>query len=351
MIKIGGSKETVPALMPYSGFGHPGKQQWRIRLSGVVWQTPIIFNRRQRMMIRMLGGVMQATPDEINGETFQSRITPFLAEADHRQSVIVTINGKSHRLRKKTRRNGHFHDWLTVSNADVEQATVESSGRQLLRVLFSIEGQKSEPVSGSVYLHQPQGISVISDIDDTIKDSSVGDRRELLANTFLREFRSIDGMADVYQDWADGGAKFHYVSSSPWQLYAPLQQLHEDHGFPAGTMHLRNFRLRDQLLKRLILRRKGKATAIRLLLESMPGRDFVLVGDSGEKDPKIYRKICREYGSRIKAVFIRDVDHRPLDEERFHKLNQSLPDGRCATFSTADQLREQAEHLFVPVGC
>jgi phosphatidate phosphatase APP1 len=303
------------------------------------------------MMIRMLGGVMQATPDEISGEMFQSRITPFMAEADHRQSIIVTVNNKSFRLKKKTRRNGHFEDWLTIPKADVDQVATESNGRRSFPVLFSMEDQANAPVAGSVFLHRPEGISVISDIDDTIKDTAVGDRRELLANTFLREFRSIEGMADVYQDWAADGANFHYVSSSPWQLFSSLQQLHAAHGFPEGTMHLRNFRLRDQLLKRVILRRKGKATAIRMLMESMPGRDFVLIGDSGEKDPKIYRKICRQYGDRIKAVFIRDVDHRPLDDERFQKLSESLTSGRCARFSSAQQLREQAECVFSGVGC
>lgn len=116
-------------------------------------------------------------------------------------------------------------------------------------------------------------------------------------------------------------------------------------------MHLRNFRLRDQLLKRVILRRKGKASAIRLLMESMPERDFVLIGDSGEKDPKIYRKICRKFGGRIKAVFIRNVDHRPLENEQLQKLNEAIEDGPCATFSTADQLREHADGVFSGVGC
>lgn len=351
MINNLGSKETVSALMPYSGFGYPGNGKWRIYVSGVVWQTPVVFNRRQRMMIRMLGGVMQATPDEINGEVFQTRIRPFMAEAEHRQSILVNVNGSSYRLKRKTRRNGHFHDCLTVDPSDIEASTIESNGRQMVPVTFSIEDQDMEPVTGSVFLHPPEGISVISDIDDTIKDTAVGDRRELLANTFLREFRSIEGMADVYQDWATGGASFHYVSSSPWQLYRSLQQLQMAHGFPVGTMHLRNFRLRDQLLKRVIIRRKGKATAIRLLMESMPGRDFVLIGDSGEKDPKIYRKIARQFGDRIKGVFIRDVDHRPLDQEQFQKLAESATGGYCARFSTAEQLREHADCVFSGVKC
>lgn len=352
MIKIGGSKETTSALMAYPGFAYPGDGKWRLHVSGVAWQTPVIFNRRQRMMIRMLGGVMQASPDDMKGEMFQTRITPFMAEADHRQAIIVSINGKAHRLKKKTRRNGHFRDWLTLSNADIDAVVTQSScGRPYVPVQFSIEDQTMAPVEGTIFLHRPEGISVISDIDDTIKDSSVGDRRELLANTFLREFRSIDGMADVYQDWAHGGASFHYVSSSPWQLFTSLQSLHDGHGFPQGTMHLRNFRLRDQLLKRVILRRKGKATAIRLLMKSMPGRDFVLVGDSGEKDPKIYRKICREFGDRVKAVFIRDVDHRPLDEDLLQKINETMSSGFCSRFSTATELSQLADQVFSGVGC
>ena len=113
-------------------------------------------------------------------------------------------------------------------------------------------------------------------------------------------------------------------------------------------MHLRNFRLRDQLLKRVIIRRKGKATAIRLLMKNMPGRDFVLVGDSGEKDPKIYLKICREFPGRIAGVFIREVEHRPLDIEVFRKLQQATRGGICGRFSTAQELREVSAGLLAP---
>ena len=362
MIKIGGSKDSNSALLTYPGLACQGEHGWRIHVSGLTWQTPIVFNMRQRMMIRMLGGVMQATPDQMSGEMFQSRITPFMAESVNRQSVVVTINGRKHQLRKRTRRNGHFFDWIHVRDSDVQQAIDDSTGPPSLKFTVSIQGREGKSGNGNdknvrpqvktadglIYLHQKTGLSVISDIDDTIKDSGVGDRRELLANTFLREFRSIDGMAEVYRQWESEGARFHYVSSSPWQLYSALQQMNTDHGFPLGTMHLRNFRLRDQLLKRVIIRRKGKATAIRLLMKNMPGRDFVLVGDSGEKDPKIYLKICREFPGRIAGVFIREVEHRPLDIEVFRKLQQATRGGICGRFSTAQELREVSAGLLAP---
>ncbi|MFT5303054.1 MAG: phosphatidate phosphatase APP1 [Mariniblastus sp.] len=357
MIKIGGSKDSTSVLMPHTGFGYRDSsysdaansdlKYWRIHISGVAWQAPVVFTMRQRMMIRMLGGVMQATPDQLGGEMFKARITPFMVEADDKQVILVTINDRKYRLKKRTRRNGHFGNWIHVAETEIDSATEVIDGHAVVRFSVSMEGQPVEAVQGSVFLYRPSGISVVSDIDDTIKDSDVGDRRELLVNTFLREFRSIEGMADAYRNWAQAGASFHYVSSSPWQLYQSLQQMHTVHGFPLGTMHLRNFRLRDQLLKRVMLRRKGKATAIQELMRSMPNRNFVLVGDSGEKDPKIYKKICRQFQGRVKAVFIRELAHRRIESEAREKLTRAVqPHGVFGTFTSAEELLQLSDGLF-----
>jgi phosphatidate phosphatase APP1 len=38
-----------------------------------------------------------------------------------------------------------------------------------------------------------------------------------------------------------------------------------------------------------------------------PHLNFVLIGDSGQEDPKIYREIVAIFPGRILAVYIRDV--------------------------------------------
>jgi phosphatidate phosphatase APP1 len=197
-----------------------------------------------------------------------------------------------------------------------------------------------------IRLLPPTGLSVISDIDDTIKETTVTNRRELLQNTFLRDFKYVEGMADVYQNWHRAGAEFHYVSSSPWQLFESLSRLQADGGFPMGTMHLRNFRLRDQLFKKvLIIRRKGKASEIKRLLKNLPNRKFILVGDSGEKDPEIYRKILVRFPSQVEGVFIREVINRPLAKDQVRKLNKHAGNGVWAAFSTPEMLEKRAEDV------
>jgi phosphatidate phosphatase APP1 len=79
------------------------------------------------------------------------------------------------------------------------------------------------------------GLSVISDIDDTVKVTNVANRRELLANTLFREFRAVTGMPEIYREWEAHGAAFHYVSASPWQLASCLERFLGESGIPGGS--------------------------------------------------------------------------------------------------------------------
>jgi phosphatidate phosphatase APP1 len=78
----------------------------------------------------------------------------------------------------------------------------------------------------------PKGLSVVSDIDDTIKISSVTVKEELMANTFFRPWRAVPGMAALYQQWGQEGAVFHYVSNSPWPLETVLEFFLSGKGSP-----------------------------------------------------------------------------------------------------------------------
>ncbi len=340
--KMSGNEDV--SRMNIEAFPGYGRQlasgDWKFFLSGVVYQSPENFNMRQRMMIRMLGNAMQATPEQLQCDLFQQRVAPFLADAEHKRHIKVTIGGESFRLVKRTYRNGHFRGSVTVGAKQVEAVLdSDAGGDPTIPYYVSLVDHSTLDAHGNLRLIADGGVSVISDIDDTIKISGVGNRKELLANTFLREFQSVAGMAELYQNWAASGVSFHYVSSSPWQLYQALQDLHTELSFPVGTMHLRNFRLRDQLFKKFRIRRHGKVSAIQSLLKGLPNQKFVLIGDSGEKDPEIYRKICRRFPGRVRGLFIRDLPNRRMTDERMEKLRKALPGGACDRFSDADALR------------
>ncbi|HEY9842488.1 MAG TPA: App1 family protein, partial [Candidatus Obscuribacterales bacterium] len=60
-----------------------------------------------------------------------------------------------------------------------------------------------------------------------------------------------------------------------------------------------------------------KQEKLRLLLKTYPNKLFICFGDSGEKDPEIYRQIAKEYPGRIKAIFINNVTGANAGDPRF----------------------------------
>ena len=161
---------------------------------------------------------------------------------------------------------------------------------------------------GQALVVPAQGVSVISDIDDTIKRTQVRDRREMLLNTFARRFEAAPRMAAYYRALAQApDTRFHYLSASPIQLYPALADFIRSTDFPAGSMHLRESTTWRTLIPGAEDSRAHKLNVIERLFTEFPQRRFVLVGDSGEADPEIYAQVFRAHSQRIDSIVIRDV--------------------------------------------
>lgn len=193
---------------------------------------------------------------------------------------------------------------------------------------------------------------MISDIDDTIKDSNVLKQRELLLNTFLHVFKPVAGMAEQYQSWKSShpNISFHYVSSSPRQLYSALNDFLREQQFPLGALHLRDIRVSDELFG-TETSENHKLTAIGKLFLAFPGRRYVLMGDSGEADPEIYGDIARRFPRQIIAIYIRDVTsdvdataaHSPegvltQEDGRYQRAFHSLDNALWQVFKNPDSI-------------
>jgi phosphatidate phosphatase APP1 len=178
---------------------------------------------------------------------------------------------------------------------------------------------------------------VISDVDDTLMITEVNRRWRMLANTFLRnplQRRLVPGMPAVFRQLAarnplPDAAPIFYVSASPRQLHMPLQAVLDHNGFPPGvliTKRVTNDATREPLLDQL----RYKLTRFEEILSRAPGVTFTLIGDDGEHDPEIFKKLRELHPSRIDAVWIRHVHpdpKRPRVAEQ-HDLNELIGSGR-----------------------
>lgn len=216
------------------------------------------------------------------------------------RSIAVTAEGQVHGL-GKTKANGRLRARLVV------HVSPERVPSELSVTAVSRDGRGSESIQ--IHFLASEGVSVISDIDDTIRVSNVGSREALLRSTFVEPFEAVPRMAELYRTWAARcGAQFHYVSATPWQLYVPIAAFIEANGFPKGTFHLKDFRWRDRTVFNLFAPPdRYKRASIEPLLKRLPHRRFVLVGDSGQRDPEAFGDLARRYPRQVGWIFIHDL--------------------------------------------
>lgn len=180
---------------------------------------------------------------------------------------------------------------------------------------------------------------VISDIDDTIVKTTATDLLAMSRITFLNNARTrmpFAGVAEFYKALQLGrngkrNNPFFYVSSSPWNLYDLLKDFLDLNKIPAGPLLLRDFGLEVKK------REEGshmahKMKEIKQILEAYPHLPFVLVGDSGQEDPVIYREVAKQFPGRIMAIYIRDVQ---------------LPERKKIALDVSESLREQKVEMIV----
>ena len=160
---------------------------------------------------------------------------------------------------------------------------------------------------------------VISDIDDTVLQTNVLNYLKMARNVFLRNAHTrlpFEGVAAFYQALQQGTQEtfnpIFYLSKSPWNLFDLLVDFFEVRDIPLGPLLLTDMGLTpNQLL--FPPSREYKLNNVRRLLDTYAHLPFILIGDSGEKDPEVYAQIAQEYPGRIPAIYIRDVTRARRD--------------------------------------
>lgn len=170
---------------------------------------------------------------------------------------------------------------------------------------------------------------LISDIDDTIKESNVLST----TNAVIRGGRtdkdmSFHGMAELYRLLAveNENIDMNYISNAPM---IPMSYFHDkflkQSKYPqADNLYLREDRGEDH-----------KLTYISKILDIVQPDEVILIGDNGEKDSEIYSQIANQYPEIKFHVFVRVVYTHA-------EGGSALEGGQTAFVSSADL----ALHLF-----
>jgi phosphatidate phosphatase APP1 len=320
----------------YPSIGIPGidAADCRIEIRGRIYEERQILRELPAIALALAGVSNAKELENLLGplahdanciRIFNERVRDFVLDGERNEQFDIDLSGtrlKGHH----SNRQGFFglgEPWYTVPRTEVV-------GEDSPWIRYTATGEKARAFQGKSQLLRPRGVIVVSDIDDTIKDSNVPELVELTLNTLFRPFRSTPRMAEIYREWQENNAQFIYLTNSPYQLFRPLvEYLQGEAGYPEGAYYMRYVEpadLRQKISKLVAIdhelptQENPKKHNLIPILEAFPESSFVLVGDSTEHDAAIYTDLYlgqnfpakfshlqKAYKDRIKKIYIRDV--------------------------------------------
>lgn len=309
----------------YPTYSYLREDNWVIDLRGWVHQ--------KRRTLGEAMTILATIRDKCDGQSmdvFKSRSEVFESDDKFGENVIIEFDSDPDRtqysFKEESNLNGIVELSLMLPKERAEKLLEAQDSPNKWLTYHAVSGGHAG--LGRIRLMESQGVSIISDIDDTIKISEIpAGHATVFDYAFCRAFEAAPGMADRYKDWSNptahpdwGDVTFHYISGGPQQLFGPLYDflIAGTGGFPEGTFHLRFFpknvldRETRKNLKRFVAggmdtTYQHKIAEITKLMKAFPERKFILVGDSGEIDPEVYEKILDEHRQQVQEIWIRDV--------------------------------------------
>ncbi|KAG0654810.1 hypothetical protein C6P44_000755 [Monosporozyma unispora] len=245
------------------------------------------------------------TPTELDSNelnVLKERLTGFIRKAVGNVPLTVTLYNENQELTEqiKSDSKGYVDEEFETSFLPTKVKICLDHNQSLD---FSMDMTEIKPTT---YV-KPEGIAIISDIDDTIKHTGItGDKRSMFRNVFVHDIESwsIKDIPEWYNHLKSlYDADFFYVSNSPMQLYPVLKEYITKY-LPMGPMFLKQYS--GNLLSGIMTSSANrKLNSITTIINDFPTKKFILIGDSGEQDLEAYVSTALKYPDQVVAIYIR----------------------------------------------
>ncbi len=252
---------------------------------------------------------------------------------------------------------GYFELSLPAAPVPVGQADTGWRAVDLELIEPVAEGADPARAVGKVLVPSVDAqFGVISDIDDTIVKTGATNMlrhvRTVLLNSAATRSPFI-GVSAFYRALACGTAgrpvnPVFYVSSSPWNLFDLFSDYLSLQDIPDGPIILRDFMLEPGGWFK-VGHDEHKIGVIEGLLMRYPELEWILIGDSGQRDAVIYRNIVERHPGRVLAVYMRDVSRRTPHCEAWQAAQDIADLGPEVVFDphTLTAARNAADHGWI----
>jgi hypothetical protein len=331
-------------LSHHSPYANWTDQGWNMRFHGNVYKQPDINQSKLDDLanvfligtsISQLPANQQANARNLTASIFvvqqgNENVSMFLEPAPSAGSSgepggggAVTPDGGSQNLTLPypTTGEGDFDVFLPIESFGGILPGNATSDIQMLNVYA---GEATEG-NATGYLVPTDGITIVSDIDDTLRVTKIWDPKEGLLNSFARPFVPWMNMPDYYANWSRSipDFHFHYLTTTPEQATRSYMEFIYK-TYPGGSFDTRplNFSDADATLS------IRKALLVKIF-QTFPQRKFILIGDTSNSDVmRDYPEMVTDFPGQVLCIFLRNVsdtdstDKFPYDTSGFEGLNQ-----------------------------
>jgi phosphatidate phosphatase APP1 len=321
----------IPKILPYRGFG----DNCNIYITGMVIEDKGLTKPgdRHRVWQNILAMIKRFSSDEIPGVRVKAELNGITLTTETDESGFFCFHFKVQEI-SGLLLSDHWHpvNFTLLDEIVEDQPEVTATGE--VRIILPEEKR-----------------IIVSDIDDTIL---VSHSTQLFRKLRLMLFKNaltrtpFEGGADFYRALERGSKKnafhpFFYVSSSEWNLYDLLENFFDHNNIPKGVFMLR--RLESSIYK---FWKSGqgnhehKYDKIKFLLDLYADHQFILIGDSGQKDPEIYTRLAHEFPGRIETIYIRKIGSKVF-YRNIEQLNARL-EKVSTTYLQVENTYDAAKH-------
>lgn len=296
-----------------SQFNLPLFNKHKIRYSGSVKIIPFIgYGNKEGSYISGLVVEENGISKPVEGQTTWKNVKAMIKRylSNEIENVRVKVDYLGMTKEATTDKYGIFRCYFKHDPREILQGIWQKYS------VFSPEFSGSSVVGEVMMVNESAEFGVISDIDDTIILSYAPHKfmklRLLLMNNAHTRM-PFEGISAFYNALQKGTSRnafnpVFYVSNSEWNLYDLLYEFIEFNRIPKGPLLLREMAIHVlRPWKMREVNRNHKTETISRLFSMFSEMKFILIGDSGQKDPEIYWNIAKQFPGRIPAIYIRDV--------------------------------------------
>ncbi|KAI9814127.1 MAG: hypothetical protein M1826_002305 [Phylliscum demangeonii] len=219
-----------------------------------------------------------------------------------------------------TTEEGDFDAFVALAGAGLQPGNGTS---QLQRLNVYATG--APPGNATSYLVPPEGISVVSDVDDILRITRIFVPKDGILNSFARPYVPWMNMPDIYANWSRSipNIHFHYLTTLP----EPVTPQYMDfiyRTYPGGSFDTRPLNFSDTSATLAI-----RNYLLHKVFETFPKRKFIVVGDTSNRDiMRDYPALVSTFPGQVLCILLRNTtatdpgDHFPYNTTGFAALNQ-----------------------------